>query len=111
MRILNDRGLPRRPRRTSSDNDCIKEVFGTANAAKLVKLLRSARVTSCTGDTGRNGMYHAAPGLIFLAPQGLSVIFSAQLDWFLDAATAHKVATGCFRTPFQAPRSMIVSPS
>ena len=38
--------------------------------------LRSARVTSCTGDTGRNAMYYAALGLIFRVFQGLSVI-----DW------------------------------
>jgi hypothetical protein len=39
--------------------------------------LRSARVTSCTGDTGRNGMYDAAPGPISRVPQGLSVMLAA----------------------------------
>jgi hypothetical protein len=39
--------------------------------------LRSALVTSCTGDEGRNDMYHAVPGPIFRVPQGLSVMLAA----------------------------------
>lgn len=70
MRILTDRSLPRRPWQTSSDNDCRQEMPGAPKADKLNRLLRSALVTSCTGDEGRNVTNHAAPGLIFRVSQG-----------------------------------------
>ena len=42
-----------------------------------VHMLRSALVTSCSGDEGRNVICDAAPRPIFRVPQGLSVMLAA----------------------------------
>ncbi len=57
----------------SSEDEHAQSVLCALMVGTLIPV--AARVTSYTGDTGRNGMYHAAPGRIFRAPQGLSVIF------------------------------------
>jgi len=48
----------------------VQSVPGVPKADRLSHTLRSALVTSCTGDEGRNATNHAAAGLIFRGSRG-----------------------------------------